>query len=146
MQRSKLNDIRLTSPLLSRRWRPGAAAKRRPALNGTKPPTCTGTYRTAAAPRPSWTAHGAWAWPARSPIATFVTRDASKPVENKAVATPIHSRSERPEGQRECANCGHGESEHGTTGTRPCLATVGTLFDPDFCPCDEFRPMVAKAA
>ena len=37
-----------------------------------------------------------------------------------------------------CVNCGHTELEHGQTGTRPCLATVGQ--DRSFCPCDEFRP------
>jgi hypothetical protein len=58
----------------------------------------------------------------------------------------MHSRSKGQEIERECANCGHRESEHGITGTRPCLATVGSIFDPDFCPCDEFRPKVAKAA
>jgi len=42
--------------------------------------------------------------------------------------------------------CGHLESQHGYTGTRPCLATVGNLLNPDFCSCDEFRPKVAKAA
>jgi hypothetical protein len=62
------------------------------------------------------------------------------------MATPMHSRFKGQEAERECANCTHGESEHGTTGTRPCLAVVGTLLDPDFCPCDEFRPRVAKAA
>ena len=45
-----------------------------------------------------------------------------------------------------CGKCKHLESEHGTTGMRPCLATVGSLPDRDFCPCDEFRPRVAKAA
>jgi len=45
-----------------------------------------------------------------------------------------------------CAHCGHFESEHGTTGTRPCLATVGDLTDRDFCPCDAFRPGISKAA
>ncbi len=43
-----------------------------------------------------------------------------------------------------CANCGHLESEHGRTGTRPCLAAVGP--DRMFCECDEFRPKTAKAA
>jgi len=45
-----------------------------------------------------------------------------------------------------CAKCGHTEAEHGNTGTRPCLASVGNPLDPDFCNCDEFRPKVAKAA
>jgi len=43
-----------------------------------------------------------------------------------------------------CANCGHPESEHGTTGTRPCLATVGR--ERLFCTCDEFHPNTAQAA
>jgi hypothetical protein len=45
-----------------------------------------------------------------------------------------------------CANCNHLEREHGTTGTRPCLAMVGDLLDRDFCPCDEFRGVVARLA
>jgi len=46
--------------------------------------------------------------------------------------------------QSVCVNCGHTEAEHGQTGTRPCLATVGD--DRSFCPCDEFRPKKLKAA
>jgi len=38
-----------------------------------------------------------------------------------------------------CAVCRHLESEHGMTGTRPCLATVGPLLSRDFCPCDRFQ-------
>ncbi len=45
-----------------------------------------------------------------------------------------------------CAKCGHAESEHGATGTRPCLAAVGELADRDFCACDEYRPKIARAA
>jgi hypothetical protein len=42
-----------------------------------------------------------------------------------------------------CA-CGHSETEHGRTGTRPCLAAVGP--DRSFCTCDEFHPDQLKAA
>jgi hypothetical protein len=45
-----------------------------------------------------------------------------------------------------CANCGHTENEHGRSGTKPCLATVGHLADLGFCLCDEFRPKAKKAA
>jgi hypothetical protein len=38
------------------------------------------------------------------------------------------------------------EQEHGRTGTRPCLATVGDLADLGFCTCDEFRPKVRRVA
>ncbi|SPF53025.1 hypothetical protein SBA4_5390005 [Candidatus Sulfopaludibacter sp. SbA4] len=48
--------------------------------------------------------------------------------------------------ENRCAHCGHLESEHGTTGTHPCLAMVGDLVDRDFCPCDAFRPKLSKAA
>ena len=47
---------------------------------------------------------------------------------------------------RKCANCGHTESEHAGTGTRPCLAMVGDLVERAFCACDEFRAKAAKAA
>ena len=76
---------------------------------------------------------------------TIVKRVASNIAENKTVATSITLRT-TPEAQRVCENCGHGETAHGFTGTRPCLASVGSLFDPDFCKCDEFRPKIAKAA
>ncbi len=55
------------------------------------------------------------------------------------------SRQAKPE-ERQCGRCGHLESQHGVTGSRPCLATVGTLLDSDFCPCDQFEPKVAQAA
>jgi len=55
------------------------------------------------------------------------------------VATPISSAKPVV-----CAKCGHPESDHGKTGTRPCLAAVGA--DRSFCPCDEFRPKTLKAA
>jgi hypothetical protein len=45
-----------------------------------------------------------------------------------------------------CANCGHSETEHGRTGTRPCLATIGALPELGFCPCDEYRPKAVRAA
>ena len=52
----------------------------------------------------------------------------------------------KPEPENRCAQCRHLESEHGTTGTRPCLAAVGDLVDRDFCACDSFRPKFSKAA
>ena len=73
------------------------------------------------------------------PACILINRD-------KPVATPIHSHKGNLEAERVCMSCNHPESQHGSTGTRPCLASVGNLFDPDFCPCDEFRPKVAKAA
>ena len=45
-----------------------------------------------------------------------------------------------------CARCHHPESEHGKTGTHPCLSMVGTLLDRDFCTCDQFRLPLRKAA
>jgi len=54
----------------------------------------------------------------------------------------VHSRSTRqPESDRRCASCNHLRSEHGTTGTRPCLAMTGDLLTRNFCSCDEFRPV-----
>jgi hypothetical protein len=47
---------------------------------------------------------------------------------------------------RKCADCGHLESEHGRTGTHPCLAVVGTLMERDFCPCNAFRAGMTRAA
>lgn len=61
-----------------------------------------------------------------------------------AVQTPQKSKTQ--ERETRCVACGHFESEHGITGTRPCLATVGDLLSRDFCTCDAFQPMVAKAA
>ena len=48
--------------------------------------------------------------------------------------------------QPRCAMCDHFESEHGATGTRPCLAMVGELLVRNFCSCDNFVAKVAKAA
>jgi hypothetical protein len=62
-----------------------------------------------------------------------------------SVAITIGTRSKpQPEPERLCV-CNHLESEHGTSGTRPCLATVGDLLNRDFCTCDELRTGVAKA-
>jgi hypothetical protein len=51
-----------------------------------------------------------------------------------------------PKAQPRCAACGHFESEHGATGTRPCLVMVGELLDRNFCSCDNFVAKVAQAA
>jgi hypothetical protein len=48
--------------------------------------------------------------------------------------------------ERVCAGCGHTESQHGATGTKPCLAMVGDVLVRDFCPCDQFREQLSKAA
>jgi hypothetical protein len=56
------------------------------------------------------------------------------------------SNAKSKETEARCTVCGHLESEHATTGTRPCLATVGELLVRDFCSCDVFRLKVAKAA
>jgi len=45
-----------------------------------------------------------------------------------------------------CANCGHLENEHGTSGTRPCLAMKGDLLHREFCACGQFRARMTKAA
>jgi len=39
-----------------------------------------------------------------------------------------------------CSVCRHKESEHGRTGTRPCLAMTGPILKRDFCACDRFQP------
>jgi hypothetical protein len=62
------------------------------------------------------------------------------------VAAPILTRSKKVEPEVRCANCGHPETEHGRTGTRPCLATVGDLSDLGFCACDDFRPKGRRSA
>src|SRR5215831_4245858 len=62
------------------------------------------------------------------------------------VAAPIPSRSKKTQPEVLCATCGHAELEHGRTGTRPCLASVGELADLGFCRCDEFRPKAQRAA
>ena len=61
------------------------------------------------------------------------------------MATAIPSRSKRAP-ENPCANCGHPETEHGTTGTRPCLAAVGEFPNRDFCRCDHFRPQPARGS
>ena len=45
-----------------------------------------------------------------------------------------------------CASCGHTESQHGTTGSRPCLAMTGDLLAREFCSCDRFTAKMPKAA
>jgi len=45
-----------------------------------------------------------------------------------------------------CAQCGHPETDHGTTGFRPCLAMVGDVLHREFCKCDSFRKSARKAA
>jgi len=61
---------------------------------------------------------------------------------------PEAPKTEAPkqEPERRCRTCRHPESEHGTTGTRPCLAMVGDLLARQFCACDEFRTAMSKAA
>ena len=44
-----------------------------------------------------------------------------------------------------CAVCRHPESDHGRTGSRPCLAMVGRLHHRDFCACDRFEPQIRAA-
>jgi hypothetical protein len=48
--------------------------------------------------------------------------------------------------ERRCDRCGHLESEHGQSGTRPCLAMVGDLLDRHFCRCNHFKTALRKAA
>jgi cytochrome c553 len=45
-----------------------------------------------------------------------------------------------------CARCHHTESEHGKTGSRPCLAMIGDLLTREFCACNEFKEGLRKAA
>ena len=45
-----------------------------------------------------------------------------------------------------CVSCGHTESQHGTTGSRPCLAMSGDLVAREFCVCDHFSVAMPKAA
>ena len=46
-----------------------------------------------------------------------------------------------------CGRCHHLESEHGKSGSRPCLAMVGDdLTTREFCKCDKFRSELRKAA
>jgi hypothetical protein len=45
-----------------------------------------------------------------------------------------------------CERCGHLESEHGQSGTRPCLAMVGDLLNRKFCRCNRFKALLRKAA
>jgi len=47
-----------------------------------------------------------------------------------------------------CTRCHHTESEHGKTGSRPCIAMVGDLVTREFCKCDSFQApaSVRKAA
>ena len=50
-----------------------------------------------------------------------------------------HMRSKDRRPAKRCIYCGHLESEHGSTGTRPCLAMIGDLLDRRFCPCDDLK-------
>jgi hypothetical protein len=54
--------------------------------------------------------------------------------------------NKKSEPEVRCAACHHLESEHGKTGTHPCLAMVGELLAREFCRCDQFRTAVRKAA
>ncbi|MDR3698365.1 MAG: hypothetical protein P4L56_01940 [Candidatus Sulfopaludibacter sp.] len=61
----------------------------------------------------------------------------------------MHSRTaQKPEQSPElvCAACGHRESQHGTTGSKPCLAMTGDLLAREFCSCDRFTADWSKAA
>jgi len=62
------------------------------------------------------------------------------------VAHTTHLRFERKaeENQVRCSACGHLETEHGMTGTRPCLAVAADLLDRHFCACDQFQPNAAR--
>ena len=60
----------------------------------------------------------------------------SKPTARKAEQSP----------EVLCASCGHPESQHGTTGSRPCLAMTGDLMAREFCTCDRFTGKMTKAA
>ena len=57
----------------------------------------------------------------------------------KDMEHPSHHRSNWREPVERCIRCGHLASEHGKTGTRPCLAMIGDLLDRAFCPCDELQ-------
>jgi hypothetical protein len=50
------------------------------------------------------------------------------------------------EAEVRCAVCKHLESEHGTSGTRPCLSMVGDLLQREFCACDHFQAGMTMAA
>ena len=56
--------------------------------------------------------------------------------------------AQKPEQSPElrCASCGHPESQHGTTGSKPCLAMTGDLLAREFCSCDVFVADMPKAA
>lgn len=56
------------------------------------------------------------------------------------------ARSREPQPVIICVRCGHLESQHGTSGLRPCLAMVGDLLHREFCKCDGFRAAVNRAA
>ena len=45
-----------------------------------------------------------------------------------------------------CTRCGHVESKHGRTGSRPCMAVIGELAKRELCHCDEFHVKAALAA
>ncbi len=45
-----------------------------------------------------------------------------------------------------CATCGHPESQHGATGSKPCLAMTGDLLEREFCQCERFTTDLSKAA
>ena len=60
------------------------------------------------------------------------------PIIGEDMATSTDLRDERAPAAR-CAVCRHAESEHGKTGTRPCLAMVGSLLRREFCACDRYQ-------
>lgn len=62
-----------------------------------------------------------------------------------AMTHSSHSHSKLQEPVEHCIRCGHLESEHGRSGTRPCLAMVGDLLDRRFCKCDRLITAVASA-
>jgi hypothetical protein len=55
-----------------------------------------------------------------------------------------HGRLKLSEPLVRCISCGHLASEHGKTGTKPCLAMTGDLLDRHFCPCDELKITAAR--
>jgi len=58
------------------------------------------------------------------------------------MANSSNSRDRRTPVAR-CTVCRHLETQHGKTGTRPCLAMVGPLLRRDFCSCDRFHSNIA---
>ena len=62
------------------------------------------------------------------------------------MARPTHAAREGEPPVEKCSRCGHLETEHGTTGSRPCLAMKGDLLHREFCQCDAFHGKLGKAA